>query len=134
MSNYILTSLDGLDLGSLMTYGWLDARICHGLQAVDEFNDVVPKEIALICIDFRSSSLHFLVATDATFFSDELDYIVDDVDGSVVVVFVHLYFSFRNVRYTSNCTYLLGHVKHVMVYRLLMYSSTSRPRRLLVYE
>ena len=80
-------------MGSLMTYGWLDARTCHGLQAVDVFNDVMPKEIALVFIDFRRSRLHLLVATDAAFLADELDYVVDDVDGSVGFV-VHLSFSF----------------------------------------
>ena len=50
------------------------------LQAVDEFNYVMPKAITPIFIDVRSSSLHCLVATDATFFSDELDCLVDDVD------------------------------------------------------
>ena len=57
------------------------------LQAVDEFNDVVPKALGPIFIDFRHSSLHIRVATDATFFADELDGLVDDVD------FVHLSFS-----------------------------------------
>ena len=71
-----------------MTYGWLDARIWHGLQALDEFNDVMPKEIAPIFIDFRHSRLHCLVATDAAFLSDELDCFVDDVE------FVHLCVSF----------------------------------------
>ena len=63
------------------------------LKTVDVFNDVMPKALAVIFIDFRSSSLHFLVATDAAFFADELDYVVDDVDGSVVG-FVHLCVSF----------------------------------------
>lgn len=30
-----MTLLDVLGLGSLMTYGDIDARTCHGLQAVD---------------------------------------------------------------------------------------------------
>lgn len=77
-----------------MTYGWLDARICHGLQAVDVFNDVVPKELALVVIDVRSSSLHLRVATDASFLADKLDYVIDGVDGSVVVGFVHLFSPF----------------------------------------
>ena len=88
ISNSILTSLDGLGLDCLMTYGCLDARTCHGLQAVDVFNYVTSKALASIFVYVRSSSLHCLVATDATFFADELDGLVYDVD------FVHLSFSF----------------------------------------
>ena len=79
-SNYILTSLDGLGLGCLMTYGDIDARTCHGLQAVYVFNYVTSKALAPIFIDVRSSSLHCLVATDATFFANKLDGLVYDID------------------------------------------------------
>ena len=58
------------------------------LQTVDVFNDVMPKELALVVIDFRHSSLHCLVTTDASFLANQLNYVVDDVD------FVHLSFSF----------------------------------------
>ena len=85
MSNSISTSLDGLGLGCLMTYGCLDARTCHGSQAVDVFNYVMSKALAPIFIDVRSSSLHCLVAADAPFFADELDGLVYDID------FVHLF-------------------------------------------
>ena len=56
------------------------------LQAVDVLNYVMPKEIAPIFVDVRSSSLNCLVATNATFFANELDCLVDDVD------FVHCFF------------------------------------------
>ena len=70
-----------------MTYGCLDARTCHGLQAVDVFKHVMPKELALVFIDFRRSRLHCLVATNTSFLADEVDYVVDDG-----LEFVHLFY------------------------------------------